>query len=173
MSDMAVPSVPPLHPRIDPLSETIVWVGSSPQGARQSESEVRRDEDARAEDDEAIRVDVKVAASPSEHRRGLMQVEHLPDGVGMLFVFDGWRQGGFWMFDTPTPLDVAFLDDDGRILDILAMEPCVSSSPEDCPSYNPEVAYVAALEVRQGWFAERGISPGHHAVWTGIEDRPR
>lgn len=141
------PQVPPLLPEIDGLDEAVVTITTS-TGDR-------------------VRVDAKVAATPEERRHGLMQVPELPAGIGMLFVFGSQRSGGFWMFDTRVPLDIAYIDAAGEIATILAMEPCGSDDPADCPTYPPDRPYRAALEVPQGWFADVGVATGDRVDWTG------
>ena len=96
---------------------------------------------------------VEVAATPSERRRGLMGRTHLPADGGMLFVFEQPGRHCFWMRDTPLPLSIAFIDAAGRIASLADMQP--RSDSLHCP--NTEVRY--ALEVRQGEFQRRGITP--------------
>lgn len=139
-------SVPPLHPAIDDLPESVVTITTS--------------------DGEQVRVDVKVAQTSDERRRGLMEVAELPEGVGMLFLFEEERTGGFWMWNTLVPLDIAFIGSDGAIVEILAMDPCEADDAADCPTYGPEEPYVAALEVPQGWFAWQGVAAGGEVRWT-------
>jgi hypothetical protein len=96
----------------------------------------------------------ELATTPEQRSRGLMFREDLPENGGMLFVFPQTRQVSFWMKNTPLPLSIAFLDADKRILNIVDMEPFDETSH---PSAGP-ARY--ALEVHQGWFAERGIEAG-------------
>jgi uncharacterized protein len=131
------PTVPPLHPSVDGYPETVVTIERA--GA------------------EPFVLPVKLAATPDHRRHGLMEVPELPGGTGMLFTFDDDRTGGFWMKDTLVPLDIAFVDADGAIVAILAMDPC---DEDPCEVYEPGVAYRAALEVPQGWFAAEGIEVG-------------
>lgn len=107
------------------------------------------------------RVEVRVAHTPSQRRQGLMEVEHLPDGVGMLFVMSGDTDSGFWMKDTRVPLDIAWIDSTGRIVAIAQMQPCRS---DPCPTYRPGRTYRYALEVREGWLAEVGATVGSRLV---------
>ena len=139
------PEVPPLHPAIDDLPEAVVTITAA--------------------DEQEVRVDAKVADDPDTRRRGLMQVTDLPDGVGMLFLFPDERRGGFWMWNTPIPLDIAFADADGEILAVLAMDPCEDPDPSACPRYDPGVPYHLALEVRQGWLDAHGVGVGDHLRW--------
>jgi uncharacterized protein len=85
---------------------------------------------------------------------GLMHREKLPPNHGMLFVFDAKSQQCFWMRNTVVPLTIAFIEDDGTIVQLADMAPGTEVS--HC-SQKP-VRY--ALEMEQGWFAKRGIAPG-------------
>lgn len=97
---------------------------------------------------------VHVARTEEERALGLMHRRDLPADEGMLFLCDEKAEQCFWMKDTPLPLSIAFLDDDGTIVRIDDLEP---HSLEASSSGQP-VQHV--LEVNQGWFAERGIAPG-------------
>lgn len=81
---------------------------------------------------------------------------------GMLFVYPETVEptGSFWMYRTLIPLDIAFLDRDGVIEAILAMDPCTSPNSDLCRRYSPGVSYRGALEMRQGFFDRDGIEPG-------------
>jgi uncharacterized membrane protein (UPF0127 family) len=103
---------------------------------------------------------VNVADEPDERRRGLMGVESLPADEGMAFVFDEPVDSTFWMKDTLIPLSIAFLDEDGLLIDVLDMEPCEA---DPCPSYGVGEPYVLAVEANIGWFQEHGVEPGDSA----------
>jgi uncharacterized membrane protein (UPF0127 family) len=137
-----VPTVPPLHPSVDDYPEALVTLA------------------------DRVTIPVKVADDVERREHGLMEVEDLPPGTGMLFVFDGERTGGFWMKNTLVPLDIAYADADGEIVSILAMEPCVA---DPCEVYDPGAAYQRALEVPQGWFAEVGVEVGDLLEWEPLE----
>jgi uncharacterized membrane protein (UPF0127 family) len=100
------------------------------------------------------RIQVYVARSDEERAQGLMYRRDLPQDEGMLFMCDEREVQNFWMKDTPLPLSIAFLEEDGTILRIADLEP---HDLEGESSGHP-VRFV--LEVNQGWFAERGIVPG-------------
>jgi hypothetical protein len=95
-----------------------------------------------------------------------MYRDDVPDGTGMLFVFQDSQIRSFWMANTYVALDVAYMDPGFRIVDIIAMEPLDTNSK---PSRGPA---MFALEVRQGWFAERGIEIGDQAeIVFGVRGR--
>jgi len=104
-----------------------------------------------------VELPVELADSDEERRHGLMGRSSLPAGAGMVFLFEREHQGGFWMKDTLIPLSVAFLDRDGRVLELLDMSPCEA---DPCPVYDPGVRYVAAVEVNRGAFARLGVGVG-------------
>jgi hypothetical protein len=75
----------------------------------------------------------------------------------MLFVFEQQQQLSFWMKNTLIPLSVAYMDSEGRIIDVQDMEP-LDTTPH--PSAEPA---MYALEVNQGFYEERGIEVGDTA----------
>ena len=111
--------------------------------------------------DETVQLRVYDADDGPSRGRGLMQVESLPDGTGMLFRFGRPQEGGFWMKNTILPLSIAFADERGVINDVLDMEPCTA---DPCEIYRPDSRYSYALEVPRGAFSEQGITEG----WTLI-----
>lgn len=98
----------------------------------------------------------ELADTAATRATGLMGRESLGPNEGMLFVFENSGVHCFWMRNTPLPLSIAFIDDDGRIVDIARMAPF--SERSHCPG--TPVRY--ALEMEQGWFAKRGLRPGTH-----------
>ena len=100
------------------------------------------------------RIEVEVAADEPTRQFGLMYRSHLPSGQGMLFVYPSPIRICMWMKNTLIPLSVAFLDEEGLILNIEDMTP---QSEESHCSVKP-VRY--ALEMNQGWFAGHGVKVG-------------
>ena len=99
-------------------------------------------------------IDAHVARTREQRARGLMHCAELGPDEGMLFICDDSAVQSFWMKDTPLPLSIAFLEEDGTIVHVGDMEP---HSLESCTCEQP-VRHI--LEMPQGWFAERGIGPG-------------
>lgn len=112
---------------------------------------------------------VEVADTPVRRARGLMGVTSLPDDHGMAFLFPEGADGGFWMKDTLIPLDIAFWDGDGRVLEILQMQPC-RVADHLCPTYDPGERYVGALEVNLGVLGRNGVQEGD--VVTLVREPP-
>ena len=96
---------------------------------------------------------VEVADTPRERTQGLMGRTSLPADGGMLFVLERPGRTCFWMRDTPLPLSIAFIDAAGRIVGFADMQP--GTETLHCASGDARYA----LEVRQGEFQRRGITP--------------
>jgi uncharacterized membrane protein (UPF0127 family) len=106
----------------------------------------------------------EVARTPAERAEGLMYREELPDGTGMLFVFDRSEIQSFWMSNTYVALDIAYMDASFNVVDIQQMEPLTTTPHE---SSGPA---MFALEVPQGWFAAHDVRVGATArVVFGIQ----
>jgi len=102
---------------------------------------------------------VEVARTTQQRRVGLSQRKRLrPDG-GMLFILPRKDRPSFWMKDTYVPLDIAFLADDGAILQIEQMIP-LSTDPI---TSKHRIRY--ALEVSGRYFADHGVHVGDRIVF--------
>jgi uncharacterized protein len=99
-------------------------------------------------------IDAELAQTPEEREIGLMFRPALATNAGMLFVFEQPDKQCFWMKNTLIPLDVAFIGDNGAIVNIDQME--AQTLDSHC-SAKP-VRFV--LEMNDGWFAKRGIKAG-------------
>lgn len=101
------------------------------------------------------RIVAELATTPWQQAMGLMFRRDLGPNEGMLFVYDSPRTMCFWMRDTPLPLTIAFIADDGRILQTADMQPF-----DDTTRHCSDIEARYALEMHQGWFRQRGIAPG-------------
>ena len=99
-------------------------------------------------------VTAEIAATDETRQIGLMHRFSLPPDHGMLFVHDAPRMLSFWMRNTYIPLSIAFIDAKGRIINIEDMAPQVERLTW---SAGPA---LYALEMKKGWFAQKGIGPG-------------
>ena len=101
-----------------------------------------------------VTVQAEMAVEEEERNYGFMNRKKIPDGTGMLFVFEKDQILSFWMKNTPSPLSIAYLDSEGVIKNIYDMKPY---------SLEPIVSTVScryALEVPQGWYSRAGIRVG-------------
>lgn len=105
-------------------------------------------------DGKSVSVFVEYAATLEQRQVGLMNRDALAEDSGMLFIFAGDVQTGFWMKNTRIPLDIAHIGADGMVQEIFTREPF------DETISRPSDPYRYVLEVDGGWFAERGLGVG-------------
>jgi hypothetical protein len=98
---------------------------------------------------------VEVAVTLEKQERGLMFRQSMPENEGMLFVYKEPQEMSFWMRNTFIPLDIAFVDADGIILNIHQAKPL-----DDSIHYRSAGAAKYVIETNQGWFSRNGIRPG-------------
>lgn len=110
------------------------------------------------------RIEAEVAATDQNRQVGLMNRKSMPQQRGMLFVFTQNNTHCMWMRNTLLPLSVAFLNEQGVIINIEDMQPQTENN------HCAKVPARYALEMNLGWFAQRGIKPG--STIGGIDKAP-
>lgn len=90
----------------------------------------------------------------ADRQRGLMGRTELDESAGMLFRFPRLKTQCLWMKNTPLPLSAAFLDEAGRIINLVDLH------PHDLTVKCSAAPARYAVEVNQGWFTQRAIQPG-------------
>ena len=105
------------------------------------------------------RLELEVARTPDEHQVGLMYRQSLPVNNGMLFVYDRASTEGYWMHNTYVPLSIAWIDQQGAIVDIQDMQPLTDDV------HWPNAAYWYALEANQGWYLNNGVGVGQQVLF--------
>jgi uncharacterized membrane protein (UPF0127 family) len=108
------------------------------------------------------RIQAELADTPKAREVGLMNRTSMPTNAGMLFIFEQKAGHCFWMNNTKIPLSIAFIADDGKIVNIEEMQ------AETTNNHCPKAAVRYALEMNKQWFSERVIVPG-----TTISGLPR
>ncbi|MBF6611803.1 MAG: DUF192 domain-containing protein [Chloroflexi bacterium] len=111
----------------------------------------------------AVNMRVEIASSEADRELGLMFRSSLPQDAGMLFDFGLDTTGGFWMQNTILPLSIAFIQSDGKIIDVKDMQPL------DTTTVNASGPYRYALETNQGFFAAHDITPGNQVTLLGVQ----
>lgn len=97
---------------------------------------------------------IEIADDPAERAAGLMYRETMADDHGMLFVFGQTREITFWMKNTPMPLDLVFISQDGRIKAIKQGE------PQSIAPISPGEPARFVLELKAGTAVKDGIVDG-------------
>jgi uncharacterized protein len=99
-------------------------------------------------------IQAELAQTPDQRSTGLMFRKAMGANEGMLFVFEQASEQCFWMKNTLLPLSIAFLADDGSVVNLDDMKPLTL----DGHCSKQPVRFV--LEMNDGWFARRGIKAG-------------
>ena len=110
------------------------------------------------------RIEAEVAADQTNRMQGLMNRRSMGANQGMLFVFPQNDRHCMWMRNTFLPLSVAFLDEEGKIINVEDMKP--QNDDSHCAARPARFA----LEMNLGWFSSRGLKPGQRIA--GIEKSP-
>lgn len=97
---------------------------------------------------------VEIADDAAERTMGLMFRDYLPADHGMLFVFERTQPVGFWMKNTPLPLDLIFIGEDGRVKAVRRGEPLSEAV------IAPDAPVRFVLELNAGTAAAKGIDAG-------------
>lgn len=100
------------------------------------------------------KIQAQVASTPESQQLGLMYRKSMPINEGMLFVFNIKAGHCFWMKNTEMPLSIAFIGDDGRIINVEEMQ--AQTENNHCPLKPIRFA----LEMNKGWFSEKKLGPG-------------
>ena len=106
------------------------------------------------------RIQAELADTPKAREVGLMNRTSMPTNSGMLFIFEQKAGHCFWMNNTKISLSIAFIADDGKIVNIEEMQ------AETTNNHCPKAAVRYALEMNKQWFSERLITQG--AVIQGL-----
>jgi hypothetical protein len=110
-----------------------------------------------------VEVAIEIADTPEARQRGLMYRSALPEGRGMLFVFDEDADHDFWMKNTLIPLDMLFIAADGRVVGI---HPNATPLSTAAIAVGQRSRYV--LEVPGGYAARHGIAAGDRVELRGL-----
>lgn len=105
-------------------------------------------------------IQAEVMDSPSEMMRGMMFRDSIAPNRGMLFVHSQPGRYPYWMFQVRIPLDMIWIDANGRIVEILPDVPPCKGAREECPSYGGNVDAVYVLELGGGIAAKHGLKHG-------------
>lgn len=114
-------------------------------------------------------VQAEIADTEAARQLGLMFRENLPEGRGMLFIFDYEAPYNFWMKNTSLPLDIIWIDKDKRVVDVKTnVQPCEEtresfergSREKSCESISPRDKALYVLEVNSGFAKKNNLTIG-------------
>jgi uncharacterized protein len=114
-----------------------------------------------------VSITIEIADTPEARIKGLMERWSLPELHGMLFIFDYPDMQRFWMHNTPLSLDMIFVDENRRILNIAE-----STTPMSRQTYSSRGPAKYVVEVRAGFSKRHGIEEGMSIQWQA-KPKPR
>lgn len=103
---------------------------------------------------------IEIAETPTALGRGLMGRRSLPSRSGMLFIMEDTDTTGFWMRNTPLPLDIIFVGPDSQVVSIARR-----TTPYSDESIQPEAPKKFVVEVRAGQAERLGITDSTKIAW--------
>jgi len=106
-------------------------------------------------------IDVEIADTDAERKRGLMGRRSLGYDRGMLFIFDAVDDGGMWMKNTPLPLDIVFVAPDSQVINIARR-----TTPFSQETISPAAPKKFVVEVRAGFADRFGLTDSAHVRWA-------
>ncbi|HOG17360.1 MAG TPA: DUF192 domain-containing protein [Syntrophales bacterium] len=124
----------------------------------------------RAEADGAVSVrgrvfSAEVARTPQEKAKGLMFRKALARDACMFFLYDEDSHHAIWMKNCFLPLDVVWVDGEGRVVEVAENVPPCAAAAEACPSYGGKVLSRHFVEFPAGTVAAVGVLPGEEIGW--------
>ena len=106
-----------------------------------------------------VKINADYAETQEKQEKGLMGKQSLPKNSGMIFIFPDEKIRKFWMKNTLIPLDLIFINTNGRISEIITIEPCRNDT-EMCPAYISKEPARFAIEVNAGFAVKNRIIEG-------------
>lgn len=113
-----------------------------------------------------LNVKAKVASKPSDRKKGLSNLDSLPLSEGMLFVFENKGTYSFWMKDMKFAIDIIWLDESKRVVDLAVNVPPEPGRDEDeLTMYRPSFEALYVLEINAGLSQLHNIQIGDPAYF--------
>jgi len=137
------------------LASTLALAACGERAARWEDVNTRR---VRLPDGFEIRAEV--VTHPQDMMRGMMFRESLPEGRGMLFIHGEPGKYPYWMYQVRIPLDIIWLDAEGRIVEISANTPPCTGKASECPTYGGNFDALMVLEVPAGTVERHKLQVG-------------
>jgi uncharacterized membrane protein (UPF0127 family) len=108
-------------------------------------------------------IEIEVAETDEDKALGLMFRTSLPDDHGMLFPSKEPHELTMWMRNTYIPLDMVFIDGEGRIQQIVEQ-----ATPHSLAIINSNEPALAVLEIAGGEAKRLGLHPGQRVLHAAL-----
>lgn len=130
---------------------------SGPQFTKEGELRIERDGQL------LLALDIEIADTREDITQGMMYRTQMAENRGMLFLMEDTKIQSFWMLNTLIPLDIIFLGEDRRIINIAADTP-----PKSIESVSSTAPARYVLEINGGYAAKKGLQPGDLVSWERL-----
>jgi len=107
-----------------------------------------------------VKIRAEVASHPKDVTRGMQFRDSLAPDAGMLFIHGKQGSWRYWMYQVRIPLDIIWLDRDGKITQIVHKAPPCPGPPETCMNYGGAFPSLYVLELPAGTAAKNNLKPG-------------
>ncbi len=111
------------------------------------------------------KIRVEVMTHPTDMMRGMMFRDSLAPDRGMLFVHGSPGNYPYWMYQVRIPLDIIWLDEKRRIVEISPDTPPCQKKASECPSYGGNQKALFVLELAGGMAAKYGLKLGDTLIF--------
>ena len=109
---------------------------------------------------------IEIAVTEKERSRGLMYRKELKQTEGMLFLYPEKQIIKMWMKNTLIPLDMIFINNNGKIIDIFKM-----TIPKDLTPIGPDVKLKGVLEINGGLTSYLNINKGDFIIHPSLSGK--
>ena len=111
-------------------------------------------------------IKVKIADEPKEQQTGLADNSSLALDEGMMFVFDQSKRNTFWMKDMKFAIDIIWIDDQKKIVDIAPnVPPEPNKGEKELTRYKPKSDAKYVLEINAGLSALHNLQIGDQVAF--------
>jgi uncharacterized membrane protein (UPF0127 family) len=129
--------------------------------ANDAESEVRKFNTREVILPDGTKISAEVMAKEMDMRRGMMFRDTFPEGRGMLFIHGSPGKYPYWMYQVKLPLDIIWMDPQGRIVEIVENAPPCTTQASQCGNYGGNQTALVVLELPAGYGRKHGVSVGN------------
>ncbi len=109
---------------------------------------------------DGFQVTAEMELTPADMERGMMYRTELRPGHGMVFVHGTPGRYPYWMANCKIPLDIIWMDQNHRVVEISPDTPPCPSGGNDCPTYGGHVPAAFAIELGAGEAAKHKVTVG-------------
>lgn len=109
---------------------------------------------------DGTKIRAELVTREEDLRRGLMYRDSLADGTGMLFAYGKPGTYKYWMYNVKFPIDILWLDENRRIVQVIHKVPPCTTPADQCPVYGGDYESLYVLEVNAGVAEKHNLKPG-------------